>query len=94
MYPFVAKVRYFNEYSVNNDGVYDETSCNQLLYADNFTDAMHQIEVNFADSLIAASLECVADEYTCFEIPDAMVDAFILGEGDYETGLRRIKEDY
>lgn len=82
MYPFVCGVRYFPAF-LDPKEIITEQHTNVLVYAHNFSEAMEQVEANFGDELIAATIEAVADDGTLFEVSDEIAKALTLNEGSY-----------
>ena len=77
MYPYVCGTTYYDEFERAEKTVY------LLLYADNFTGAMKQIEHRFDDTLIACDITGVAEEGTLFEVPQEVAKILIQTNGMY-----------
>lgn len=77
MYPYVCGTTYYDEFERAEKTVY------MLLYANNFTSAMTQIEHTFGDTLIACDVTCVAEEDTLFEVPKEVAEILIKTNGIY-----------
>ena len=85
MYPFVVKVKYWDDYHEP----WELKKINILLYAEDFTDAANKIEHRYVDNIEYISVSAVADEGMFFEVPEEIADALIAGEGDYSLGVKK-----
>ena len=85
MYPVIAKVEYWD-----NDNTLKTT--NVLLYAETLSDATHQIENLFSNTLDSCCVKYVADSGVYFEVPDSVASIFFKGDGIYSDGLSQEEE--
>ena len=86
MYPFVVKVKYWDDFFEP----WVLTDMNVLVYAESFTEAVDMIEHRYVDNIESISVHSVADKGMLFEVPEVIADALILGEGNYEKGLKKV----
>lgn len=87
MYPFVVDVKYYDDFSPYS---FQPRELHLLVYAETFTEAIHKIEDRYVDNIETICARSVADEGLLFEVPAAIADALVAGEGNYEEGLRKL----
>lgn len=78
MYPIVAEVTWYDE--VSNKLAKD----NVLLYSENLSRAMRNIENYYGDTVEKITLHYAGEEGTFFTIPDKMLHLFIENQGAKE----------
>lgn len=89
MYPFIVTVDYYDD----SETIWTPTHINLLLYADTLAAAVAQIESgNYVSHIENIHVLSAGGEGNYFEIPDAMIDTFILGSGSYPEGVEIMKE--
>lgn len=90
MYPFIAKVHYYEE---NGDSVILERKrTHLLLYAESFSDAAAQVERYFGTGMEDMKLWAIGDEGTFFEVSGAVASALRAGLGNYKDGISILSE--
>lgn len=89
MYPFVAKVHYWNDWDDEVNWKLEHTHV--LVYGESFADAAARIEKHFGKNLEDLKLWCVGDAGQLFEVPGRIAEAFIVGCGDYRDGKANMK---
>lgn len=71
MYPYVCKIRYYEDV--------DEKKLNLLLYASNFEEAAHFAE-GYAYNIVSMEIYATGDEVQLFEVTDEVADNLIKNE--------------
>jgi len=73
MYPFVAEVEYWDDF--NNP--WELRREFYLIYAENYTDVVSQIESGYVDNLETIKVSGVDDRHCLFTVPEEIAKNFI-----------------
>ena len=88
MYPFIVTVDYYDDTYTP----WKLDHVNILLYADSFTEAAAIIEdAQYVPHVENIHILSVGDSSTFFDIPDEMIDPFLIGGGSYTLGGELLK---
>jgi len=90
MFPFIAKVHYYEDNS--DSAVLERKHTHVLLYAETFADAAAQVEEYFGVDMDDMKLWAVGDEGTFFEVSGTVADAIRAGLGNYKEGVKILEE--
>ena len=90
MFPFIAKVHYYEE--KEDDVILERKHTHVLLYANTFAEAATQVEEYFGVDMEDLKLWCIGDEGTFFEVSGSVADALRAGLGNYHDGVKILAE--
>ena len=89
MYPFVVKVKYWDDFEPK----WTLEHMNVLVYADTFAEAASMVENGYVDHIESIKVIACGEEGQLFEVSGEIAKALIEGGGDYKFGINEMRRE-
>ena len=87
MYPFVVKVKYWDDFEPE----WTLKHVNILVYADTFAEAASMVENGYIDHIESIKVMACGEEGQFFEVSGEIAKALIEGGGNYKFGINEMR---